>query len=391
MKKYILALLVSCGSLSVTAGEIKAVVGDVPISGYDVTGRAKLMQLQQPSQTQGLTQEELEKKALLQLVDEQIKVQEADKQGFSVSKKDVSDAIERLETQNDMPVGQMEKLLQQAGIERAFLESQVRSDLLWLQILNKHKDMLTPVRDKDVHVKKEALKQELAQPTYLLAEIVVPTRDKAEQVVAQIRRGAVFSQMASQYSVVKSASANGLLGWVTEASYPAQVMNEVRKLKTNEMSQPIQVTDGWIIVLLLDKRTAVQDGTITIWDLAQMATAKNKTVSAIPQIFKLTDCDSFVAFGEKNAITASVRRGLTDPNQLPPELKHTLDTQKTGTPIGPIQTVDGDLFFMKCSIQKQSVLPSDDAIKSMLEMEKMDELSRKLLRQIKRYAVVEYK
>ena len=145
------------------------------------------------------------------------------------------------------------------------------------------------------------------------------------------------------------------------------------------------------MVLLLDKRAAAEDGKITIWDLAQMATAKNKTVSTIPQIFKLTDCDSFVAFGEKNAITASVRRGLTDPNQLPPELKHTLDTQKTGTPIGPIQTVDGDLFFMKCSIQKQSVLPSDDAIKSMLEMEKMDELSRKLLRQIKRYAVVEYK
>ena len=46
---------------------------------------------------------------------------------------------------------------------------------------------------------------------------------------------------------------------------------------------------------------------------------------------------------------------------------------------------------MKCGETKQSVLPSDEMIKSALEMEKMDELSEKLLRQVKRYVVVEYK
>jgi len=391
MKKYIVALMMSCSISAVSAGEIKAIVGDMPISGYDVQGRMQLMHLQQPSQTRGLTEAQLEEKVLKQLVDEQIKIQEALKQGFEVREIDIDEAISRLEKQNEMPAGHMGKMLQQAGIDGEILREQVRADLLWLQVLNKNKSMLMPVKDKEISAKKRALKKQLARPTYLLAEIVVPTKKQADDISAKIRGGSSFSDMAKMYSVAKSATSDGLVGWVEEDIYTPHVMKTVSRLKTNEMSAPIQTSDGWVIVLLLDKRAAAEDGKITIWDLAQIATDKRKTVSYIPEIFKLTDCDDFVDFGEQKAIAGTVRRGLTDPNGLPPELKYALDNQKTGTPIGPIQTSEGDLFFMKCKTQQQSVLPSDEAIKSALEVEKMEELSEKLLRQVKRYAVVEYK
>ena len=255
----------------------------------------------------------------------------------------------------------------------------------------KNKASLEVVTNKDVERKKAALKKELAKPMYLLAEIVVPTKQEAENIIADIRRGKTFSDMAAQKSKAASAGSNGLLGWVKSDVYSPDVMNAVDALRVNEMTSPIQVDDGWLIVLLLDKQAGADNGEMIIWDLAQLATPKNKTVGYIPTVFKMTTCEEFMGFADINAVKGTARRGMTDPNQMPPQLKQTLNTQKTGTPIGPIQTEEGDLFFMKCGEQKQSVLPSDEMIRSALEMEKMDKLSEKLLRQIKRYVVVEYK
>ena len=325
------------------------------------------------------------------LIDEHIKRQEAEKQGFKVSDTDVSGAIGRLEQQNNMPAGQMAELLKNADIRLETLHQQVRSDLLWMQVLGKNKAYLDAVTNKDVQRKKTALKKELAKPMYLLAEIVVPTKQEAEQVIADMRLGKTFSDMAAQKSKAPSAASNGLLGWVKSDIYKSQIMDVVDALNVNEMTVPIQVENGWLIVLLLDKQAGAHNGEMTVWDLAQLATPKNKTVGYIPTVFKMTTCEEFLAFADVNAIKGSTRRGMTDPNQMPPQLKQTLNTQKTGTPIGPIQTEEGDLFFMKCGEQKQSVLPSDEMIRSALEMERMDKLSEKLLRQIKRYVVVEYK
>ena len=391
MKQMWTAAMIVGTALSVNAAEIRAIVGDMPISGYDVVERVRLMKLQQPSQTQGEDATALEQKALQALVDDYIKRQEAEKQGFSVSDTEVQEAINRLEGQNNMSSGYMAKLLKQDNIRLETLHTQVRSDLLWMQVLGKHKNTLKAVTNKEIQNKKTALKKELSKPMYLLAEIVVPTKKEAETIISDIRGGRAFSEVASQKSTADSARENGLLGWVKSDVYTPDIMNVIEDMDLNEMTPPMQMSDGWLIVLLLDKQEGAQNGEMTVWDLAQLATLKTKTVASIPTLFKMTTCDEFMAFADKMAMPDSARRGMTDPNQLPVQLKQSLKGQKIGTPIGPIQTPEGDLFFMKCGEKKQSVLPSDDAIKSVLEMEKMDDLSNKLLRQAKRYVVVEYK
>lgn len=391
MKKIVATLLICCMSTSVLSGEIKAIINDTPISSYDVTERAKLMQLQQPSQTKDLSQEELHKKTLQVLIDERIKKEEAQKQGFSVSKSDISEAIARLEQQNNMSTGEMAQALKRNDIHPDTLTAQVESDLLWLQVLSKNKSMLTPVTAADISAKKSLIKSQLAKPSYLLAEIVVSSESEAQKLFEDIKNGTPFSEVAKQKSIAKSAKTDGLIGWVSDTHYPKSVMDRIDQMEPNEMTKPIKYQNNWLIVLLLDTQAAAKDGKITIWDLAQMATPKHKTISLIPEIFKTTTCDAFSKIAQTHAIKGSYRHGLVDPNGLPPELKQTLRQQKSGTPIGPINTPEGDLFFMKCAEQQQSVLPSDEMIKSSLEMERMDELSNKLLRQVKRYVVIEYK
>ena len=391
MKKLFIFCLVLCYGIGVSAGDIKAIVNDVPISNYDVIERAKLIRLQQPSTTTYLSSDELNKMALETLVDEQVKSQEAQKQGFNISQKDIDEAINRLENQNNMNAGDMIKALQQNNIPFDILKKQIETDLLWLQVLSKNKSMISPVSNKEINSEKNKIKQQLKKPSYLLAEIVVSSEKEAQKILKDIQSGQVFSQIAAKKSLANSAKNDGLIGWVSDTHYPADIMKRISKMAPNEMLKPMPYKNGWIIILLLDKKAPIKDGKITIWDLAQLAVSRNKTVSFIPHIFKTTDCESFQQQAEKYALKGSDRRGLVNPDQLPPELKHMLSQKKSGTPIGPIGTEEGDLFFMKCGEKNQSVLPPDEQIKSMLEMQKMEELSNKILRKVKHYAVIEYK
>ena len=80
---------------------------------------------------------------------------------------------------------------------------------------------------------------------------------------------------------------------------------------------------------------------------------------------------------------------MVSPEQLPRELKNILQDAPNKKVIGPIQTPDADLFFMKCQTIQKKVIPSDDELKMQLEAQAMEELSEKLLRNAKRFAVIE--
>ena len=46
---------------------------------------------------------------------------------------------------------------------------------------------------------------------------------------------------------------------------------------------------------------------------------------------------------------------------------------------------------MKCQVKKQRVLPTNDQIREQLEVEQMENLSKRLMNADKREAVIEYK
>ena len=59
--------------------------------------------------------------------------------------------------------------------------------------------------------------------------------------------------------------------------------------------------------------------------------------------------------------------------------------------VGPVRVPQGQLFFMKCDVKSERVVPTPDEVRERLEMEQMELLSRRLLEAEKRKAVIEYK
>ncbi len=373
-------------ALPVGAQSIVAIVNDMPISSYDVDQRARLIRLMQPDAPVDAVQKE----ALEQLVSDTLKIQEADKKQVKVSEEDIQQAVQRLENQNQMPAGQLNNELEKAGVSVSTLKKQLRADLMWLQVLRQHKNEVPEISDKMVQNRIQQMKRDLARESFLLAEILVKDQQTADAVVAKIRNGARFDEVAKEQSVAKTASKGGFLGWVAADQYVPEVVSVLRQMQPNQLADPIKMADGYRIFVLLDRKVPMPEH-VTVWELAQLAVLPTQTIDVLGELSALTDCADFEKWGQQKALPDSAKRGFVNTQQLPSELVKMLENKKRNTLVGPVSMGQADLFFMKCQEQERSLIPETDEVRGQLEMEQMMMLTDRLLRQIKRYAVIEYK
>lgn len=389
--KTFLSFFILFVSLTASAGEIVATVNDTPISSYDVGARAKLIALQKSQKITEIRKKEYISAALHALIDEQIKISESERNGFTVSDNEVKQAIAHLESQNQLKPGQMTEMLNQNSIPVRILQNQIKADLLWLQMIQKNKNALAKTSSAEIEKHKNKIREKLKEEGFYIAEILVPDAQNAEKCFKELNKGTPFDTLAQKYSKGQTAQEGGEIGWIKEGEYNKEIMAVLRQMNMGDVSAPLKTPDGYLILLLMDRKYSVQTDTIPIWELAQMAMPANKTAALGKKITALKSCSDFIKLAEKEALPESIKSGALSPEQLPKELKDALSKEKVNKVIGPISTTDLDLFFMKCAVTAKQVLPTDSEIKEQLDAEKMEILSNKLLTNARRYVVVEYK
>ena len=68
-----------------------------------------------------------------------------------------------------------------------------------------------------------------------------------------------------------------------------------------------------------------------------------------------------------------------------------LEDTVVGDVFGPVQVPNGQLFFMKCAVKSQRVVPTSDEVQEQLAMEQMELAAKRLFKAEKRRALIEYK
>ncbi len=376
---------------SCNAGQIIAKVNDQPISSFDANARAKLISIQNSTPLSKEKRNEYVQAALNSLIDDRVKIAEAKKNGFSVSNKEIQEAISHLESQNGMKKGEMGKMLQKNNIPMGILEEQIRADLMWLQVLQKNKRSLHQPTQKEIDQLKTNLKNELKEEGFYVAEMLIKDQKEAEECYRQLHQGSSFQDLAKKHSIANSRAKGGEVGWIEKNKYSKEIYEVLKQMGPGDVSAPLKTPNGYLIVLVIDRKYAITTETIPVWELAQMALPANKTSALGDTINKLNSCDGFLNFAKDIAIKESVKSGMISPQQLPRELKNILQDAPTKKVVGPIQTPDSDLFFMKCQIINKKVIPEDNELKMRLEAQSMEELSAKLLKNAKRFTVIEMK
>ena len=324
------------------------------------------------------------------LIEEMLKAQKGKALNLSLTDKEVDDAIIHLEQQNGMSVGGLTRLLDGARVPMQALRKQFYGDLMWLQYVKSKSGIVSEqVPETVVRARLKKIKEDMAKPSFTVAEIIVPTLDEAQSIWDELQTGkSTFPDLARQFSKAKSAKVGGHVGQISENHYGADVAPILREMPVGQLSRPLAVKGGYALIVMIDKKLAITTDSVMLWELAQggqQEGAKSEKVMASK------NCTSFVNVLKKEGVPESVQVGWTDPNQLPRELNDLMDPVAVNEVVGPVRVPQGQLFFMKCNVKSQRVLPTLEEVKQQLEMEQMELLSRRLLEAEQRSAVIEYK
>jgi peptidyl-prolyl cis-trans isomerase C len=197
------------------------VVNGKPISSAKVDAFVSLLKKQGQQDSP-----ELRKMVTEELVNREILLQEAEKRGVQ-KKADVQTELD---------------FARQGIVIRALLQD----------YLAKH-----PVTEAEVQAEYEKFKKAQGDKEYRARHILVEKEEDAKAIVAKLKGGAKFEELAKQSKDTGSAANGGDLDWAAPSNYVKPFSEALVALKKGEMTQtPVQSQFGWHVIRLDDVRDA---------------------------------------------------------------------------------------------------------------------------------------
>jgi len=111
------------------------------------------------------------------------------------------------------------------------------------------------VTDAELHkVYDEAVGQMKSEPEVHARHILVETEDEAKAVLAELKKGADFAELAKSKSKDPGAADGGDLGWFTKDQMVPEFSEVAFKLEKGQLSDPVKSQFGWHVIKVEDKR-----------------------------------------------------------------------------------------------------------------------------------------
>jgi len=212
--------LIAAAAIPAMAQNI-AVVNGKPIP----SSRADVMVKQLASQGQADTPQ-LRSAVKDELINREILMQEADKQGLNNS----ADVKAQLE------------LARQSIVIRSLIGDFVK----------KH-----PVSDDDIKAEYDKFRAQAGDKEYHVRHILVDNEDLAKSIIAKLKAGTKFEDLAKQSKDPGSAANGGDLDWATPASFVKPFSDAMVGLKKGEITEtPVKTQFGYHVIRLDDVRPA---------------------------------------------------------------------------------------------------------------------------------------
>jgi len=381
---------------------ISAIVNDEVISRYDVQQRVQLI-----VSTSGIkpTQENinrLETQALRSLVNEKIQLQEAIKLDVPSSDDEVNLMLERIANGNQMSGQEILQQINSQGVKAETLLNQIKAELLWNKIVRGRYGSYINVNEDEVSIVYDRTMESIGKDQYDISEIFISYENEQEEqeanilanrLVEQLRSGATFSAVAQQFSQTASSGQGGYIGWVTEGQLDDEIIDSLRKLQKDEISNPINTVAGFFIIKLNDKTKAGGKNPLrNQYDLVSVIFEKDQKMEAesfskdfvsCKRIDKLTD-----QYNEKE-VNYIGKRILSD---LPENLHDELLNKEAGDTLSPRIIGENINVILICDRKDDIGLQiSREAIEENIYAQKIGMMSRRYLRDLRRDAVIEYR
>lgn len=412
---WVLGVLPLLGGI--TAGDVRAqedvqrivaVINDEIVSEYDVNQRLGLIiattgRLESEEQYQRMREQ-----VVRSLVDEKLQYQEAREHELEVDEREVLEQFSLLAGNNRITAEQFSQSLTQMGTSQEAIMLQLRANIAWRDVVDARLRPLLTIGDTEVNTFLDRLLANKGQPEYLLAEIFLEvdtldreeeTRKTAERLVAQIRDGVAFANVASQFSSVATAAVGGDMGWLMREQVNTTVMTAVEGLVEGDVTDPIRVSGGYYIVQFRDKRKVMSgDPDDIVLDIQQIVVKApsegmdetlarlNEEAARIRSCRDVTDAARAMGahdFGELGKIRVG---------DLPVRLKAMVEDLEENQ-VSKAVLMDRDIRVLVVCGRKEPEArePSFLEIDDFLTNQKLAMMSRRYLRDLRRDAIIDYR
>ncbi len=232
--------------------KISAIINGEMVSNKDLQERANLFSL-----TTGMLVNEKNKnmvanKVLQNTVDEKIKFQEAEKQGVSVSDREVNEAYQNFEKSNGVKRGQFDKVLAEYHVSKDVFLSQIKANLLWNKLVSRKVRNNIGVSQREVEDEFVRIKRDMNTKKYMVSEIVIPRKEgeHINELVEILKTDPRFELYAVQFSQSASAPSGGKLGWIAPGQLAIPLENAIKSLKEGGISNAILYRNDYYIFRL---------------------------------------------------------------------------------------------------------------------------------------------
>lgn len=256
-------------SMAQSSFAIAATVNKSAISESDVNDRLKLTFASSGVPKSNVEKNSARTQALNLLIEEELKIQEAERQNLSVTKEEIDVGFANLAKQNNMTADQFKIILEQQGIPVSTLRQQVKAQLAWIKVVTQVLRPKVDVSENDINAKMALMKDKIGATEYNAFDIFLPVtneseeakiKELAEKIIAELKAGrAPFEMAAAQFSKSETAPRGGSLGWVKEGDLPKELDLAVRSLSKGQISPPIRGLGGYYILTVKETRIASKE------------------------------------------------------------------------------------------------------------------------------------
>jgi peptidyl-prolyl cis-trans isomerase SurA len=387
-------------------------VNDDLVSTYDIVQRMRLLIVTAGLQPTEQNLPDIQREAIRSLVDEHLQMQELRNQGKSqkfnliASDQEVDDEIASIARGNSTSAAQLLAQLAAQGVGAQTFRDQLQAEISWRGWIRGRYGQRLVIGDDQIKAFQKRLEAEAGKPQYQIGEVFIDAgragsmaaaQQGAEQLIAQLQKGAPFPAVARQFSNSPTAANGGDVGWVSTGEMAPEVDRALADLRPGQLSAPIPVKDGVYIIYLKDRR-AGDASTIVRLKQAAIALPKSATAEDVAAADaklrslqpRLQGCDNMEAVVAKTPGIVAGDLGEADTKDLAPAFRSVVETMQSGQVSAPVRTDAGLHLIAVCEKRRGGAnLLTREQIEDRLFGQELAMVAKRQLRDLRNSATIE--
>ena len=213
----------------------------------------------------------LQKQVLDRLILTKLQIQMAENTGIRVDDESLNRTISNIAAENKLSLAQFREILESDGYHYEKFREDIRHEILTSRLRQRQVDNRITVTDREIrNFMDNQEHQGEIETEFSLSHILISTPEGlsasereeakkiAEKIVADLKNGGDFVQLAATYSDSQDALDGGKLGWRKAGQVPTLFAEFVADMEKGDFSDIIRSSSGYHVIKLLDVRSTEQ-------------------------------------------------------------------------------------------------------------------------------------